>query len=144
MENPYQPPKSDIDNGEIQKRSIFWKVYFFIITILSFIGMLSFLLSSGSGIVDYAQLILLIIATAGLYGFAFDKKILSPSFWIPFLVFYFIAGIAYEPLSSVNMRHGLSDSEYYFSIAIGYILSFPSYYALYRYGNKHERPWING
>lgn len=143
MENPYQAPKSDIDNGEKPKRSVFWKIYFFIITILSFIGMASFLLSSGAGMIDYAEFALLIIATAGLYGFVFCKKVLTSGFWIPFLVFYLIAGILYEPLSSVNMREGMSDSVYYISVAIGYIFSLPGYYALYRYGNKYEQPWAN-
>lgn len=143
MDNPYQAPKSDIDNGELQTRSVFWKIYFFIITILSFIGMVSFLLSSGAGIIDYAEFVLLIIATAGLYGFVFTKKVLSPGFWVPFLVFYLIAGIAYEPLSSVNMREGMSDNVYYISVAIGYIFSLPGYYALYKYGQKSEQPWTN-
>lgn len=143
MENPYQIPKSDIDNGEIQSRSVFWKIYFFIITILSFIGMASYLLSSGAGIVDYAELVLLIIASTGLYGFAFSKKILTPGFWIPFLIFYLITGIFYETLSSVNMRQGMSDSTYYLSVAIGYVLSLPGYYALYKYGQKSEQPWLS-
>jgi hypothetical protein len=143
MENPYQAPESDIDKGEIQKRSVFWKIYFFIITILSFSGMATFLLSSGAGIVDYAQLVLLIIATAGLYGFVFCKRVLTPGFWIPFLIFYIFAGIIYEPLSSVNMRQGMSDSMYYISFGIGFVISLPGYYALYRYGKKHEQPWIN-
>jgi hypothetical protein len=51
--------------------------------------MTTFLLSSGAGIVDYAQLVLLIIATAGIYGFVFYKKVLRPGFWVPFLIFYF-------------------------------------------------------
>ena len=143
MFNPYQAPRSDIDNGEIKQRSVLWKIYFFLITILSFVGMGSFILSSGAGIVDYAELILLIIATAGLYGFAFRKKVLAPGFWIPFLILYFVAGVIYEPLSSVNMREGMTDSVYYISVAIGYIFSLPGYYALYRYGKKSEQPWVN-
>jgi hypothetical protein len=143
LENPYQAPKSDIDNGEVKTRSVFWKIYFFIITILSFLGMMSFLLSNGAGLIDYAEFVLLIIASAGLYGFAFCKKILTPGFWIPFLVFYLISGIFYEPLSSVNMRQGMTDSAYYISVAIGYILSLPGYYGLYKYGKKNEQPWVN-
>jgi hypothetical protein len=143
MDNPYQAPKSDIDKGEINNRSVFWKIYFFIITILSFSGMTTFLLSSGAGIVDYAQLVLLIIATAGLYGFVFCKQVLRPGFWVPFLIFYLIAGIIYEPLSSVNMRQGMTDSMYYISVGIGFIISLPGYYALYRYGKKNEQPWAN-
>jgi hypothetical protein len=141
MENPYQTPSSNIDQGEIHKRSVFWKIYFFIITILSFSGMTSFLLSSDAGVVDYVELVLLIIATAGLYGFVFNKKVFKPGFWIPFLIFYLISGIIYEPLSSVDMRQGMTDSMYYISFGIGFVISLPGYYALYKYGKKHEQPW---
>lgn len=142
MDNPYETPKSDIDTGEIGNRSIWWKIYFFAITILSFTGMYSLLNSAGAGIVDYAELLLLVIATAGLFGFVFSKRILTASFWIPFLVFYIITGLVYEPLSSVDMRAGMSDIAFHISTAIGYLLSLPGYYALYKYGKKNEPPWI--
>jgi hypothetical protein len=66
----------------------------------------------------------------------FCKKALSPGFWNPFLIFYLIAGIACEYLSSVNMREGMPESVYYISVVIGYIFSLPGYYALYKYGKK--------
>ncbi len=142
MENPYESPKSDIDIGEKVNRSIWWKIYFFTITILSFAGMSSLLISDNAGIVDFAEFVLLLIATAGLFGYVFLKRILTARFWIPFLIFYIIAGLAYEPLSSVDMRAGMSDVAYYISMAIGYLLSLPGYYALYMYGKKNEPPWI--
>lgn len=74
MENPYEAPQSRVDTGGATKRSTWWKVYFFIISVLSFMGMGTFLLSEGAGIIDYIELLLLITATAGLYGFAFSKK----------------------------------------------------------------------
>ncbi len=143
MENPYVAPKSDLDIGESFKRSIGWKIYFFIITILSFLGMISFLVADDAGIIDYIEFLLLIIATAGFYGFVFLKRILFPKFWIPFLIFYVIASVAYEPLSSVDMRQGMSDAMYSISTAIAYLFSLPAYYALYKYGKETEHPWKN-
>jgi hypothetical protein len=32
---------------------------------------------------------------------------------------------------------------YYISVGIGFIISLPGYYALYRYGKKNEQPWAN-
>jgi len=143
MENPYEAPQSRVDTGGATKRSTWWKVYFFIISVLSFMGMGTFLLSEGAGIIDYIELLLLITATAGLYGFAFSKKVLFPKFWIPFLIFYLIAGVVYEPLSKVDMRGGMPDSEFYIGLIIGYIMSIPAYYGLYQYGNKNGLPWRN-
>ena len=143
MENPYEAPKSNVDISSKIKRSIWWKIYFFIITLLSFVGMTSFLLSESVGIVDYIEALLLLIATVGLFGYAFSKKVLFPKFWVPFLVFYLVAGLIYEPLSSVDMRQGVSDSEYYIGLLIGYIISLPAYYGLYKYGNENELAWQN-
>lgn len=141
MANPYEPPKADIGSGITVKRSVWWKVYFFIITILSFLGGIAFLMEEGAGIVEYAQLALLVIATAGLFGFAFEKRILFPKFWIPFLVFNIVMGLAYEAMSSVDLRAGMTDMEFYIGMAIGYLISLPGYYALYKYGKENESPW---
>jgi len=144
MENLYSPPKSDINNpNEKEKRSIWWKIYFFIITILSFVGMISFLMADGAGIVDVLETIILCIATIGFFGFVFNRRFFRPGFWLPFLVFYLISGFIYEPLSNVDMRQGMSDLEYYISYAIGLVISLPAYWALYRYSKPGSQPWIN-
>lgn len=103
--------------------------------------MFALLFSDNAGLVDYAEFVSLLIATAGLFGYVFLKRILSARFWTPFLIFYIIAGLVYEPLSSVDMRAGMSDVTYYISLAIGYLLSLPGYYALYMYGKGDEPPW---
>ncbi len=142
MENPYAPPKSEIEGADVPfKRSIWWKIYFWIITVLSFLGMTSLLSMEGSGIVDYVQFILLAFASAGLFGFVYLKKIFIPGFWIPFLAFYLIYGFAYESLSDIDMRQGMTDAEYLVGMAIGYIISLPAYYGLFKYGNKKGQPW---
>ncbi|MCM8857900.1 MAG: hypothetical protein LC541_20020 [Candidatus Thiodiazotropha sp.] len=145
MENPYSSPESDLgaEASDITKRSIWWKIYFFVITTLSFLGMATFLVSNDVGFIDYLELMLLIVATAGLFGFVFSRKVLFPKFWLPFLVVYFVAGLFYESLSSVDMRQGMSDGEFYISIAIGYLMSIPAYYGIYMFGKADRHPWKN-
>ncbi len=145
MESPYNPPESNlgIDGSLITKRSMWWKIYFVFITILTFFGMTSLLTTEGSGIVDYLMFILAIISTAGFFGFVFSKRVLSPNFWIPFLLVSFIFGLFYEALSGVDMRQGMTDNMYYISMAVGYALSLPAYYGIYQYGNAKKHPWVN-
>jgi len=142
MENIYSSPKSDLNNpNEKLKRSIWWKIYFFVITVLSIAGMSTYLVADGAGFVDFVETILVCIGTAGLFGFVFNQKVIRPGFWLPFLIFYIISGFIYEPLSNVDMRQGLSDVEYYVLYGIGLVLSLPAYWALYLYGKSDNQPW---
>ncbi len=146
MESPYNPPESNIgiDTSIITKRSVWWKIYFVFITVLSFLGMTSYLTAENSGLVDYLMLVLSVISTAGFFGFVFSKKVLFPKFWIPLLLTSFIFGLFYEALSGVDMRQGMTDDMFYISMIIGYILSLPAYYGVYQYGNANKHPWVNG
>jgi len=146
MESPYSAPESDVEAGMslVSKRSIWWKIYFVFITILSFLGMASYLTAENSGLVDYLMFLIAIISTAGLFGFVFSKKVLFPKFWIPLLLISLVFGLFYEALSSVDMRQGMTDDMFYISMAIGYILSLPAYYGIYQYGNANKHPWVNG
>jgi len=141
--NPYETPKSEVQSKNFQKRSIWWKIFFFIITLLSFTGMATFLVAEGVGIVDYVEFLLLIIATTGFFGFVFNKKILFPKFWFGFLIFYLISGFFYDSLSGVDMRDGMSDNMYYISLAVGYIISIPGYCALFLYSRESHQIWNN-
>lgn len=141
--NPYETPESDLQAEVKFKRSIWWKIYFVIITILSFVGMFSYLSSENSGIAEYLQLVLLIVATVGMFGFVFMKKILFPKFWMNFFFVHILFGILYLFVTNVDLKQGLSNNEYYISMAIGFIFSIPAYYALFSYGRPQNRIWLN-
>lgn len=144
MDNIYKSPESNLDNGNgVFKRSIWWKVYFYIITLLSLIGMISYLVSDGAGFVDYIEALILLVSTIGLFGFVFNKKILFPGFWFSVLIINFLFGFAYEFLSNVDMRQGMSDFEYYIAYAVGVVICLPSYWALYSYSKATNQPWAS-
>lgn len=82
-----------------------------------------------------------VIATAGLFGFVFGKRIFAVKFWIPFLIIYLISDIAYDQLTKVNMHGDLTNAQYYISTVIGYLLALPGYFGLYKYGRKSTYPW---
>ena len=75
MEN--KPPK--ITNIKIE-RSIFWKIYFFIITGLILLGILGWVGDEKFGIAEIVAILTASIGTIGLYGFVFSKRIFKQSF----------------------------------------------------------------
>ncbi len=143
MNNPYDAPKSEVIAAGISPRSAWWKVYFFVITLLSVLGMGSILLSEGVGVIDYIEFLMLLIATAGLYGFVFRKKVFVSGFWWPFLALYILLDLFYDSLTGIDLREGIEDQEYYVSVLIGYALALPSYYGLFRFGDRRLHPWTS-
>lgn len=141
--NPYQTPESNIANESEFKRSIWWKIYFFFITILSAIGMVSFFADPGVGVSEFISLVIWLVATTGLFGFVFLKPIYKPSFWLQVLIAYVIFSFAYYFITNVDLRMGMSDTELYISNAIGWLFSLPAYYGLYAYSKPSNPAWNN-
>jgi len=139
--NPYAPPKSNIELDGKLKRSVWWKIYFYPITVLYFVGTISLLQEKSAGLVDYLLLLATIVATVGFFGFVYLKKILFPKFWIVFLVFYIVFGSAYEFFTDLDLREGLSDKKYYLYMFVEFIISLPLFYALFSYGRRKNPIW---
>jgi len=139
--NPYKTPKSNVTIDEIYKRPIWWKIYFFFITMISAIGMISFLFEPQAGISEYINLILWLTATAGLFGFTFIKPIYKPIFWLQFSTAYLIYSFAYFFITDIDLRMGMSDIEFYTTSAVGLLLSIPTYYGLFAFSRSTDPAW---
>ena len=139
--NPYQPPESDLGSPINFKRSIWWKIYFFFITILSGVGMVSFFFEPNIGIAEYIFLPLWVVATVGIYGFVFIKPVYKPQFWLKFVVVYIVFTVAYYFITEIDQRMGMGDTEFYVTNAIGWLISLPAYFALYAYGKPSNPAW---
>jgi hypothetical protein len=139
--NPYAPPQSKIEIDRKFKRSIWWKIYFYPITVLGFVGGISLLKEETAGFVEYLLFFSNLVATVGFFGFVYLKQFLFPKFWIVFLFFFILFGVTYEFFTSIDLREGMSAKQYYISMIIGYIISLPSYYALFSYGRKNNSIW---
>ena len=143
MEN--KPPK--ITNIKIE-RSIFWKIYFFIITGLILLGILGWVGDEKFGIAEIVAILTASIGTIGLYGFVFSKRIFKQSFWLYFLAAYLISDVAYFFITDIEIvpeipeiSHAANNIVYMFTIIIGFILSLPSYVGLLLYGLPSNRLW---
>ena len=140
-DNPYQSPSAEVGVAATLRRSVGWKIYFFAISLIAFYGTFIYLSSEGAGFAEYLSLILLLIASVGLFGFCFLKKFLFPRFWLVFLVIYFVYGFVYIFITKVDVRLGMSDVMFYASFVFGLVVSMPGYYALYAYGNSDNPIW---
>lgn len=139
--NPYQTPKSELASRDGFKRSIGWKIYFFCVTGLSALAMLGLFLTPGAGAAEVATLVFWLVATVGLFGFAFDKPIANPRFWLVVLIAYSAFSVAYYFLTNIDLRAGLSDTQLYISNAISWAIALPAYYALYAYSRPADPVW---
>jgi len=138
---PSNSPAPDVTVETSLERSVWWKIYFFIIIILSGSEMLFYISSEGTGIAEYINLVFLVAATIGLFGFTFLKRILFPKFWLIFLVVYVVFGFVYLFITNVDLKMGMSDGLFYGTIAFEVLISLPGYYALYVYGKNNNPIW---
>ncbi len=140
--NPYQTPESDIvqPQGEF-KRSIWWKIYFYFIVIISVLGQLLATLEGGDGLAEYLSLTSFVFTTIGLFAFVYNKPIASAKFWFYTLVVTFAYGFIYYGITKVDLQEGLSDLEFYITTIIGFVLMLPNYYALYAISKSDHRVW---
>lgn len=141
--NPYQAPKSDLKHLNNFKRSVWWKIYFFFITILSGVGMLFLFADPKVGIAEYISMLLWVVATAGFYGFVFIKPVYKPQFWLKILIAYITFSIIYYFITEIDQRMGMDDMELYITTAISWIISLPAYFALYAYSKPDNPAWKN-
>jgi hypothetical protein len=141
--NPYQAPSADLTlTVRDTKKSIWWKVYFFFITGVSVLGLLSILGKEGAGLVDYFLLILFVVATIGFAGFVFNKKFVKPGFWLCFTALDLLYSIAHSFITHVDMQDDMTQGLYIFSIVIGWLLALPQYWGLFQYGRASNPPWL--
>ncbi|MCJ8270044.1 MAG: hypothetical protein MJK04_11665 [Psychrosphaera sp.] len=140
--NPYQSPESDIELPTTQfKRSIWWKIYFYLITVLSILGLTLMMFEPGVGLAEYLSVISLLLTTTGLFAFVFFKPIASAKIWLYILIATFAYGFIDYGITNTDLKAGISDMEFYISQIIGFALELPTYFALYAISKVDHSVW---
>ena len=135
------------------ERSIFWKIYFWLIVCVSIWG-LSFTLShENSGLIEIIDIPMVLIATIGLFGYVFSKRIYKQSFWICFfwillaysLVSPFLSEIEFSPpddpeLSAAENKF-INTFSMIFSFALIIPLFLPWFIGLLLYALPSNKLW---
>ncbi len=122
---------------------MWWKIYFWLTIVEVFIAAFSIFIAPGDHI--FTQIVmdmLFFVAIIGLYGYVFQKRILTKLFWQYFFGIYILTDILYliyaaaphAPLiSSLVFLEIYKDSKYLFlNAVIGVVIDIPLLYAMYR------------
>ena len=96
-DNPYRPPDSSIEPPQQKPvNTIWWKIFFWITALMTTLTVAIIPLLGGLNLLDYLDLIIYLIALAGLYGFAFYKPIGQVLFWRYFFYILLFEAIIYS------------------------------------------------
>ena len=135
------------------KRSIFWKIYFVLLICLIVWGTNESLIDENSGLIEIIEIPMLLIATIGLFGYVFSKRIYKQSFWICFfwiflaysLVSPFLSEIEFSPpddpeLSAAENKF-INTFSMIFSFALIIPLFLPWFIGLLLYALPSNKLW---
>jgi hypothetical protein len=142
-ESPYAPPASDVYMEPEFKRSVLWKIYFYISVVLSIFGYAVIFFTPGAGVIEVVSLVVSLASTLGIFGFIFCKKIFSPSVWLAVLLLSFGYSVAYYFLTHIDLSAGLDPMGNLISQAIGWGFAIPGYIALYLYSKPTNPIWCD-
>ena len=135
------------------KRSIFWKIYFVLLICLIVWGTNESLIDENSGLIEIIEIPMVLIATIGLFGYVFSKRIYKQSFWFTFFWVYLIFSLVSPFLSEIEFSTPddpeLSAAENKFINTFSMILAFvliiplilPSYIGLLLYALPSNKIW---
>ena len=73
--------EQSISNIKVE-RSIFWKIYFCFMVYICVWATNENLNDENFGIIDFIDILMMLIWAIGLFGYVFSKRIYKQSFWI--------------------------------------------------------------
>lgn len=140
--NPYKPPSSPlgVPDGK-PKNSVGWKVVFWTSLIFMLLGIPGWSSIKGLTVLDYADFALSWVAVAGLYGFAYYKRVGNVVFWRYFFYVTLIETMVFSlvfPILGVP-RYGATAINYWYIFEIAYGLLI--LWALHRYAYRSAFVW---
>ncbi len=141
QDSPYQTPSADLQVDGPIKRSLLWKIYWVVMTLLGLASAPFMLTSEGSGWPEILSLVSFVIGTIGLFGYVFSKAIWNRTFWLVVAILSPIWGGLYFFVTQIDQSAGLSPQEVLIVNITGWIVSIPAYLGLLLYGLPGNRLW---
>lgn len=139
MNNPYAPPKSNVEVHYQFKHSIGWKIYFALFALLTAFGFYYYLVMVDTGLAEYIGVLVSAIEMVGLFGFVYVKAIAKPQLWLWVMVLSITFFFGYEVITEVE--DDMTRVEYMMSLAVGLLLYIPFYVALFKYAKPTYPAW---
>ena len=130
------------------KRSIFWKIYFCFIVYICVWATNENLKDENFGIIDFIDVLMMLIGAIGLFGYVFSKRIYKQSFWIYFFGIYLAFCLVHSFLSEIEFvpddpELSATENKFIniFALVFGILFSLPSYIGLLLYGLPSNKLW---
>ncbi len=149
MVNPYQAPQSDLGTEPTEHKSKKgWKAYFWFMALLHLLIVMTTLLDPPEDYRLYDGITDLIVYPGmilGIFGFAYNKPIISPTFW-KIWIFITMASDSYS-LSELFITETIDfeGTELYLFMAVLLAILLPlfflQYLCLYSYAFKSSNIW---
>ncbi|WP_458352728.1 hypothetical protein [Peribacillus frigoritolerans] len=112
-----------------------WKIYFWLIIAISIASM--FVESVHGPVIETTDTVISIISTIGLFGYVYNKQLLSKSFWKFAFIITVIEVLTYTMLDVLNDPE-LGVGGMIFVTAFTLIIMYPFFLGLYRYGFRKQ------
>ena len=142
-EDPYQTPTSELGKrGRQHKRSLWWKIVFWFYIALFVLTLLALPLVGGLSVIDYFELAISIVGTVALFGFAYDKAVLTVAFWRYYFYVMLVETVVYTVVwpAAGFQRYGMDtgfDGSYVFELCFVSALI----YVMYVYSHRCDFLW---
>ena len=123
------------------ERSIMWKIYFVIITLLNVVGIATLYLTPNTGFAELISALMIVAVTIGLYGYVFSTKILNNKVWLGVLVAYVVWTGLYYLVTNLDLTAGMTSTQFWIAQAVSLVLAFPVFLGLFLYARPSYPLW---
>lgn len=150
MDNPYQPPKADLGNDIIKPKSKKgWKIFFWVMMSLQLMLMVSTFIDPIEDkipIDHFIDFVIYPITILGIFGFAYNKRLITSGFWKNWIVIAIITDIySISAIFKTDIGSASSGIELYLYVGTILAILVPimalQYYCLYSYAFKSTQIW---
>lgn len=91
----------------------------------------------------YAFMFTELVALIGLFGYAFKKPLITPTFWLIFALFYSVYSIIIHYSNRLYYEQITPDGYFIITSLLTILAIFPWYIALFLYSKKSNKYWLN-
>ena len=149
MDNPYQAPQSNVDNGIVEVKSKKgWKIYFWFILLISIVSVSSVVIDNDLEFTFVEKIISFCvypIVSMGIFGLAYSKRFFAPIFWKLWMLVSLVADAYSLPeIFKMDMEFAFDWELYiYYGVITALLLPITiiPYIGLYFYAFKSPEIW---
>lgn len=144
MENPYEVPRSALENNVLtMRKKAGWKIFFWLYFCFELLGITSMFFGEDDTVFDIVgEVVVYSFVLLGLFAFAYNKKIAAPLLWKT--VLFVLVGWDCYVLIEVFIDDTYAGVEVAVIVGLSiFVLAilFLQYFALYQYAFQSKEIW---